>query len=445
MLLDEKHGDHDIDPGIREYTRVFTLPKPVIRGGARYDVLMMGKAGRIVLLDTHPSTPMEKRLYKPPNGGRPGDCSSSDQSTAVPITTEGGKLFVMGGCTSDDTAMASADVYHVHDDRWTRTLTGIMRGVGASLLLPDGRILLLSGENGHVNQNRYQTPQGVANTEREDVYGPSDPRIAQIFDPRTRKVTTEWTEAADVYRGYHNTAALLPDGRVMVGGGFNQWGDVGCENPNLRLFSPSYLNTGKPRPRLTRLAGQTVSTEGEDEQVVELRLGSSATFEHDQSVVLHFNRPAALVALQAYTHSYGQNQRHVEVPVLNRPGEGLSLEVPESPLLLAGFYHLFLLSEDGVPSVATRVKVVREAENTPSKKTDDWVMGIVIFVIDLMAVVFIAVVLFVLVRRHYQKKASKKPPGKATEAPRMGKYTKNAYLKSEKHINSTANSNLVTQ
>ena len=440
MLLDEKHGDHDIDPGIREYTRVFTLPKPVIRGGARYDVLMMGKAGRIVLLDTHPSTPMEKRLYKPPNGGRPGDCSSSDQSTAVPITTEGGKLFVMGGCTSDDTAMASADVYHVQDDRWTRTPTGIMRGVGASLLLPDGRILLLSGENGHVNQNRYPTFEGATNTAREDIYGPSDPRIAQIFDPRTRTVTTEWTEAADVYRGYHNTAALLPDGRVMVGGGFNQWGDVGCENPNLRLFSPSYLGTGMPRPRLTRLSDQLVDMKGEDEQVVELTLGSSVRFEHDQGVGLHPSRPASLVALQAYTHSYGQNQRHVQVLVRDRPGQGLTLELPQSPLLLAGFYHLFLLSEDGVPSVAARVKVVRDAKDSAQPAgtdTFDWVMGIVVFVVVLIIVVIIVGAIVFFARRRCRSKPGKNQQ-KATEVPRMTKYTKNAYLKSELHINSTA-------
>ena len=41
-----------------------------------------------------------------------------------------------------------------------------------------------------------------------------------------------------------------PDGSALVtGGGFNQWGDVGCEEPNLNVFSPSYLAAG-PRPSI---------------------------------------------------------------------------------------------------------------------------------------------------------------------------------------------------
>jgi hypothetical protein len=56
-------------------------------------------------------------------------------------------------------------------------------------------------------------------------------------------------------RGYHNVALLLKDGRVLIGGGRVYSDDkegkyrIGCERPELRLFSPPYLFRG-PRPRI---------------------------------------------------------------------------------------------------------------------------------------------------------------------------------------------------
>ena len=110
----------------------------------------------------------------------------------------------------------------------------------ATLLLPDGTVLLLSGENPDINQIRYRTHDAT-----------SDPRYPQTFDPETMTLTTEIFAREDTFRGYHNFASLTHDGTVMLGSGFNQFGDVGCENPNLRLFYPSYLFKG-PRPECHR-------------------------------------------------------------------------------------------------------------------------------------------------------------------------------------------------
>ena len=46
------------------------------------------------------------------------------------------------------------------------------------------------------------------------------------------------------FRGYHNMAALMKDGRVLVGGGMDYSGDVGCEHPNVRLYNPPYTSKG---------------------------------------------------------------------------------------------------------------------------------------------------------------------------------------------------------
>ena len=95
--------------------------------------------------------------------------------------------------------MQMADIYNVRNDSWTRIETHIGRGVPASILLPNGKVLLVSGETPWVNQNDYV-----------DTYGPSDARIPQILDPETHEVSFEMTgNSSDVYRGYHNMAESL--------------------------------------------------------------------------------------------------------------------------------------------------------------------------------------------------------------------------------------------
>ena len=131
-----------------------------------------------------------------------------------------------------------------------------------------------------------------------------DPRYPQIFDPETMTVTTEKpsNQDADSFRGYHNMAALLPNGAVVVGGGFNQHGDVGCENPDLRVFSPSYLKAGpRPLPAATMLGAEPLRFKvGQKGASIELRLKQDATLCPVKGV--------AFLAPQALTHSYGESQ-----------------------------------------------------------------------------------------------------------------------------------------
>lgn len=71
VLIDRTAADNAIAPGIREYTRIFVLPRAIVAGGLARHVLLMGKAGIVVLLNTDAGTPMSARQYKPPGGARP--------------------------------------------------------------------------------------------------------------------------------------------------------------------------------------------------------------------------------------------------------------------------------------------------------------------------------------------------------------------------------------
>ena len=59
----------------------------------------------------------------------------------------------------------------------------------------------------------------TAGADRDEVAFPGaerDIKTAELFDPTTR----QWRSVAKQHRPrtYHNTAVLLPDGRVLVGG-----------------------------------------------------------------------------------------------------------------------------------------------------------------------------------------------------------------------------------
>jgi len=136
-----------------------------------------------------------------------------------------------------------------------------------------------------------------------------------------------------VYRGYHSTALLLPDGRVVSAGG-EQTG------ASAEIFSPPYLFKGA-RPTVTSAPssvkyGNTFFVATPDganiAQVTWIRLGS-------------------------VTHSFGQNQRlnHLQ---FGQASGGLNITAPANANLAPpGHYMLFLLNNKGVPSVAQIIQI----------------------------------------------------------------------------------------
>lgn len=340
VLVNKTYESHDIDPGIREYTRIFVLPQPVFCGGYVRQVLMLGKKGVAVLLNTDENTPMDHVLCRPPGGARPSGCAdSSEQSSAVPLMHRGGELMILGGCYG--ATQQRIDIYNVQSDSWISVDTGIKRNVPATLLLPDGKVLLISGENPEINQIEYFEHDAS-----------SDPRYPQIFDPETLTVMTEIHAREDTFRGYHNFASIHRDGSIILGGGFNQFGDVGCENPNIRMFRPSYLFHG-PRPVISPAFLNQLSGEPFIVKVGQLQVRIPL----DAPITLHSTKGVALLAVQDFTHSYGENQRYIPLPILDVSEVEVLVSVPDQPVVFDGMYHLFLLSDNGVPSVGLPVRV----------------------------------------------------------------------------------------
>ncbi|WP_225098710.1 galactose oxidase-like domain-containing protein [Streptomyces sp. CoH27] len=178
----------------------------------------------------------------------------------------------------------------------------------SAVLLPDGKVL----ETGGALHNRANP-----------VYESS------LYDPGTN--TFQQVAADPQARGYHSSAFLLPDGRVMATGdnpGNGSW------NHNVSIYTPSYLFKG-PRPTITSVISQ------------EWKYGDTQRITVDRPIA-----KAELIRPAAVTHSSDPNQRFVDLP-LSVDGNNVDLNVTNNPNVAPpGWYMLFAVDANGVPSVA---------------------------------------------------------------------------------------------
>jgi len=180
-------------------------------------------------------------------------------------------------------------------------------------VLPTGDVLVTGGTSDGDRTN----PAGAVN-------------VAELWSPSTG----QWTQlatAAALLRGYHSTALLLPDGRVLHTGG----GDGGVPNNfNYELYSPPYLFKGA-RPTISAGTpdavgyGQTISVATPDAASI---------------------AKVTLIRFGSVTHAFDQGQRLVPLSFSQAAG-GLSVALPASRTTAPpGPYLLFIVNADGVPS-----------------------------------------------------------------------------------------------
>ncbi len=325
--------DNLITPGIKDYTHIWSLPRPVMMDGLERHVVMAGYQGTLSFYNTDPATPEDKRWTAPPNPSRASGGTAWD-STALLAPT--GELLIAGG----GNAPATIDLYDPTKGSWRSIDTGVRRDNGASVLLPDGTVLLINGGD-------RQDPKAVP--------------APQIFDPfkSTGAVETlpTWSADGDA-RAYHSFALLLRDGRVLLGGGLDGNGhEIGCERTDMRVFTPPYLGRGaqgcvkRPVVKADR----------------ELRFGQRADAGDNECMptTVRFEGPsprkargASLMALGSFTHAFDQNQRYVALDVVDvRDGE-VDLVIAQDQVPISGVYNLFLIAEDGTPSEGVTARIV---------------------------------------------------------------------------------------
>ncbi|CEI41770.1 Galactose oxidase [Fusarium venenatum] len=213
------------------------------------------------------------------------------------------------------------------------------RGFGNAAVLPDGTVLVTGGQR-----------RAMVFTNTDGILVP------ELYNPATNK----WTQLAPhaVPRNYHSVSILLPDATVFIGGGglcyVNKIGgsSAGCDktadHADGEIFQPPYLfnkdGSLAARPLISGLVQKGV------------KAGSTLKFKVTNS---SGKVTMSLVRMGSVTHSVNSDQRRVPLTNFSVKGNDYSVKLPsDNGILLPGYYYLFVMNAQGVPSMSKTVQIV---------------------------------------------------------------------------------------
>lgn len=181
------------------------------------------------------------------------------------------------------------------------------RSLCSAVLLPDGNVFMSGGIQ------RTDSP-------------------CALFNPQTNT----WLRAAELrsIRDYHSVSLLLPSGQVMM---------AGWQNSGIEIYNPPYLFHGS-RPTIASAPDM-------------IRYGQRFNVETPDAESIG---RVVLIRPMAVTHQTDTEQRVIELP-FQAQREQLFLAAPDGvePYSMAprGYYMLFILNREGVPSVAKWIRL----------------------------------------------------------------------------------------
>jgi hypothetical protein len=242
--------------------------------------------------------------------------SSQGRDYGSSVMYDDGKVIIVGGGSPPTNSAQVIDL---------NAATPAWRTVGAmafarrqlnATVLPDGKVLVTGGTSG----SSFNDPNGA-------VYA------AEMWNPASGN--EQWTTmaSATIPRLYHSAVVLLPDGRLLsTGGNFY---------PQAEIYEPPYLLTGSARPTIT--AAPDSVTYGQS-----MFIGTP-----DAAAVAQ----VTWLRLSSVTHGFNMEQRFSRLNFSQAAG-GLNVVAPSNPNLSPpGYYMLFILNGNGVPSVAKIIRI----------------------------------------------------------------------------------------
>jgi hypothetical protein len=183
----------------------------------------------------------------------------------------------------------------------------------------------------------------TANGSLYELQSGSPEHQVELFDPASGR----WVlgPAQQIDRAYHSTALLLPDGRVFSAGDNNAYvygkPYEGSDHNSAEIYSPPYLFRGT-RPSITSAPSASLY---------------NTPFHVSLADVDPAQAHAVLIPPAAVTHSTNPNPRIVPLSSTPTAG-GLDLLAPANANIAPrGWYMLFVVNSNGVPSVATWLHV----------------------------------------------------------------------------------------
>jgi YVTN family beta-propeller protein len=254
------------------------------------------------------------------------------------VTYDVGKVLILGGTDRTQNPPTTNAAYRVDLNGPSPVISSaspmaFSRAFHNTVTLPTGELIAIGGNN-----------TGTQFTDANAVLA------AEIWNPSN----DQWRTVASmsVARGYHSTALLLKDGRVISAGGGACGNGCAANHLDAQIYSPPYLYASggglASRPSIT--ASPAIGQAGEAIPV-------SAT-----GTISRFS----MVRIGATTHAINTDQRYVSVPFTATGGGSYTLQLQSNPnVLIPGYYWIFAVDSAGVPSVGRTFQVLRNDGNLP--------------------------------------------------------------------------------
>ncbi len=247
-----------------------------------------------------------------------------------------------GGATGATNAMTLVDYNNGTPTARTGLPMQHARNWATAVALPTGEVAVLGGTR---KWNSYAPTEWVAPIE---IWSP----------PADNTGGGTWRTVGSIHKArlYHSAALLLPDARILIGGGglppAASWNPNAADGDQDRadkpyrdvsIYTPPYLYESKTqlaaRPTLQHASGT-------------IRHGSTfrANITLQGTVKL---ATVSIISAPAVTHSHNNDQRYVTLPFIDNGDGTVDITIPnDKNTLPPGIYMIFAVDQLGVPSKA---------------------------------------------------------------------------------------------
>ncbi len=243
-----------------------------------------------------------------------------------------GMIMKTGGAPAyqDTNAEANTFLININNGIGAVTVTQLApmaypRAFSNGVVLPNGQVVVIGGQT-------YPVPFSDATAIL----------IPEIWDPITQ--IFRQLNAMATPRVYHSTGILLQDGRVYEGGGGQCGQGCSANHFNTEILTPPYLLNANGTAATRPVISTAPSTAAPGTNIA-VTTGSP---------VVSF----ALMRLSSTTHTVNNDQRRIPLQFASSNGTSYSLTIPSNlGIVLPGYYWLFALNAQGVPSVGAVILI----------------------------------------------------------------------------------------
>jgi galactose oxidase len=278
------------------------------------------------------------------SAGKRMNDEDSMSGNAVMFDAVEGKILTFGGSPDYDKSWAHANAHVItlgkpYEDPVVEKAgkhgnMTIDRVFHTSVVLPDGTVFIVGGQE-----------FGVAFNEENVRFTP------ELYDPKTNTFTK--MQKNNMIRVYHSVSILVPDGRVLTGGG-GLCGNCSANHYDAQLYTPPYL--------LTESGAERERPDFASDLPDELRVGSQLSFNTTREI-----EDVSLVRISSASHTVNTDQRRVPLHLTHiASGQSHEYQVTlpdDAGILIPGYWMMFIMDSNGTPSIAKTILIKTNLKN----------------------------------------------------------------------------------